>query len=228
VTATDGYHYGNLWWSLPGRDAFMARGRHSQLILVLPKLDVVAVMTGALKDGYVPTVDLIDAVAGAAKSDAALPADSAAEARLAAAIEKAALQRASQMGATPDLAKAISGKSYRFGDNDLHVEALSLNLVDPNPSWEITTATQRQDRPTARLSGPIGLDGRFRKSVPASYGINAVKGSWIDDHTFVAERRILGHGDVDRWTLAFDGDKVDVKFESTDGFKTELHGEAQE
>ena len=86
VTATDGYHYANLWWSLPDRGAFMARGRHSQIILVLPKLDVVAVITGALKDGYVPTTDLIDGIAAAIKSDASLPSNSAGQSLLAASI----------------------------------------------------------------------------------------------------------------------------------------------
>ena len=81
--------------------------------------------------------------------------------------------------------------------------------------------------PTARFTGSIGLDGLFRKS-PARYGVNAVKGSWLDDHTFMVERRILGHGETQRWTLAFDGKKVNVKFESTDGAEVELHGEADE
>ena len=45
VSATNGFHYRNLWWSLPQKGAYMARGRHSQLILVIPRLDVVAVMT---------------------------------------------------------------------------------------------------------------------------------------------------------------------------------------
>jgi len=125
------------------------------------------------------------------------------------------------------LAKTISGKSYRLGDNDLHVRTFSLNLVDPNPSWEYTIATQRLDRPTARFAGPIGLDGLSRKS-SARYDIDAVKGSWRDDHTFVVERRILGHGETQRWTLAFDGDKVDVEFENTDGVKADLHGETDE
>jgi hypothetical protein len=44
----------------------------------------------------------------------------------------------------------------------------------------------------------------------------------------VVERRILGHGEMQRWTLAFDGNKVDVNFESTDGAKAELHGEADQ
>ena len=225
VKASDGYHYANFWWSLPDRGAFMARGRHSQIILVAPKLDVVAVMTGALKDGYFPTTNLIDGIAGAIKSDAALAPDAAAQSLLAASIQKAATERASPVRPAPELAKTISGKSYRLQDNDLHVKTFSLNLVDPDPSWEYTIATQRLDRPTVRFSGPIGLDGLFRKGSPAAYGINAVKGSWLDDHTFVVERRILGHGEMQRWTLAFDGDKVDVNFESTDGAKAELHGE---
>jgi CubicO group peptidase (beta-lactamase class C family) len=50
VSATFGFHYANLWWSRPEKGAYMAQGRHSQWILVLPKLDIVAVMTGVLRD----------------------------------------------------------------------------------------------------------------------------------------------------------------------------------
>jgi len=54
------------------------------------------------------------------------------------------------------------------------------------------------------------------------YGINAVKGSWLDDHTFAVERPILGQGETQKWTLAFDRKKVDVIFESTDGANADL------
>jgi CubicO group peptidase (beta-lactamase class C family) len=208
VTATGGFHYANLWWSLPDKDAFMARGRHSQIILVLPKLDVVAVMTGILKDNeYYPMAGLIDDIAGAIKSDASLTPDSAAQSSLAASIQKAASEQASPVGSTPELAKAISGKSYRLSENALHAKTL--------------------DRPTARFAGPIGLDDLFRKAL-ARYGVDAVKGSWLNDHTFVVERRILGHGETQKRTLAFDGKKVDVNFENTDGAWVELHGEADQ
>jgi hypothetical protein len=146
---------------------------------------------------------------------------------LAASIQKAATEQATPVGPAPELAKTISGKSYRLSENDLHVKTFSLNLADPNPSWEYTSASERLDRPTARFTGPIGIDGLFRKG-SARYGIDAVKGSWLDDHTFVVERRILGHGEMQRWTLGFDGKKVNVKFESTDGAEVELHGEADE
>jgi hypothetical protein len=74
----------------------------------------------------------------------------------------------------------------------------------------------------------MGLDGTFRKSPPANYGINAAKGRWLNEHTFAMERRILGHGETQSWTLTFDGGKVTVNFADTDGFKTELHGETSD
>jgi hypothetical protein len=197
-------------------------------------------MTGVRKDNdYFPMTDLIDGVAGAVKSGSSLPPDAAAQTQLAESIRKAATEQASPVGATPELAKTISGKTYRFGDNALHAKTFSLNLVGPNPSWEYTVGpnpsweytigTQRLDRPTAaRFAGPIGLDGLFRKSSSTTNGIDAVKGSWLDDHTFVVERRILGHADTQKWTLAFTGRKVDVTFESTDGAKLDLHGETDE
>lgn len=44
--------------------------------------------------------------------------------------------------------------------------------------------------------------------------------------TFVVERRILGHSEMQFWALAFEGKKVAVNFENTDSYKLELHGEA--
>jgi len=227
VTATFGFHYANLWWSYPEKGAYMARGRHSQLILVLPKLDVVAVMTGVLRDTeFYSASGLIDDISSAVKSDTALPAaDPIAKALLTAAMRQAATEKPSAVGGTPELAKAVSGKTYQFGDNALRVKSFTLNFFDSDSSWVITTNTGKADRPTDRFIGLVGLDGLFRKSPPALYGINAARGSWINERTFAMERRILGRGEIQTWTLAFDGDKVTVNFENTDGFKAELHGE---
>jgi CubicO group peptidase (beta-lactamase class C family) len=228
VEARDGFHYANLWWSLPQRGAYMALGRHSQMILVLPNLDVVAVLTGVMwDDEYYPVEKLIDAISNAVKSDAAAPPNAAAQSLLAASIRQAATEPPCLMPEAPELAKAISGRSYRFGDNALHVTTFTLRLVDPNPSWEIITENGK-DQPIGRFEGPIGLDGVFRKSPLASYGIDAVKGRWMNDHTFEVDRRILGHGETQIWVLRFEGKTVDVSFEDTDGSKAELHGEEEQ
>jgi len=108
VPATFGFHYANLWWSLPEKGAYMALGRHWQLILVIPKLDVVAVMTGALKDNeFYSVAGLIDDISRAVKSDKALQANSITIALLANAIRQAATEKASAIGGMPELAKAI-------------------------------------------------------------------------------------------------------------------------
>lgn len=223
VTATSGLHYGNLWWSNPKKGAYMALGRHSQSILVIPKLDVVVVMTGYLRDNELYSKsELIDAVSNAVKSDKPLPEDSLAKTLLTNAIQQAATEKQETIAGTPELAKAISGKVFNFPDNKLHVKSFTLNLFDSEPSWVITTYN---DRGEGRFTGPLGLDGRYRKGPPANYGINATRGRWTNDQTFVVERRILGWADAQTWALTFDGDKVAVSFENINGFKAELHGE---
>jgi CubicO group peptidase (beta-lactamase class C family) len=225
VSATFGFHYANLWWSLPEKDAYMARGRHSQLILVLPKLDVVAVMTGILRDDeYYSASRLVDDISNSVKSDNPLPTDPIAQALLAASLRQAATEKPSAVGGTPELAKAISGKTYQFDANVLHVKTFSLTFSDADPFWEITTETGKTDRPTQRFSGLLGLDGTFRRSPPAPYGINAVRGRWLNENTFSIERRILGHSETQTWALSFSGDKLKVNFENTDGLKAELQG----
>lgn len=229
VAATFGFHYANLWWSLPEVNAFMAQGRHSQLILVLPKLDIVAVMTGILRDDqFYPMRRLVDDIAAAVKSDQPLPADAVGTSLLEAAVRDAATERPSPVGKTPELAEHISGKTYQFSANMLKVKTFALNLVDPDPFWEIVTETQNADRPTRRFAGILGLQGIFRMSPPANYGINASKGRWLDERTFAFERRILGHSETQLWVLAFDGNKVEVSFEDTDGSKAKLYGERKE
>jgi CubicO group peptidase (beta-lactamase class C family) len=229
VSATFGYRYGNLWWSLPEKEAYMARGRHSQLILVLPKLDVVAVMTGILRDDeFYSASRLIDDISKSVKSDTPLPSDPVAKSLLAASLRQAATEKPSSVGGIPELAKAISGKTFQLDQNELRVKTFTLNFFDSDSSWVITTDTGKSDRPTERFTGLMGLDGIFRKSPPAPYGINAAKGRWLNEHTFALERRILGHGETQTWMLTFDGKKVNVDFENTDGFKTALRGEMRD
>jgi CubicO group peptidase (beta-lactamase class C family) len=229
VSATDGFHYSNLWWSLPEKGAYMALGRHSQRILVLPKLDVVAVMTGILRDDeFYSASRLVDDISNSVKSDKPLPPDPIAQSLLAGSIRQAATEKPTSVGGTPELARAISGKIYRFSDNELRIRTFLLNFFDSDSSWEITTSTGRADVPIQRFSGLMGLDGVSRKSPPAFYGINAAKGRWLHDHTFALERRILGHGETQTWTLSFEGNKVTVGLETTDGDKRELRGETSE
>jgi len=50
----------------------------------------------------------------------------------------------------------------------------------------------------------------------------------VNERSFMVERRILGHSEVQFWTLTFDANKVDIHFENTDGTRAELHGETKD
>jgi CubicO group peptidase (beta-lactamase class C family) len=225
IEARDGFHYANLWWSLPEKHAFMALGRHSQLILVLPDLDIVTVMTGTMEDDeYYPKAALIDAIAAAVKSDGPLAPNPEGDSILSESVKRAATEPTNFAPQAPETAKAISGRTYGLAGNDLGVTTLTLRLTEPRPSWEYTVAGK--DQTITRFAGLIGLDGRFRKSPAAAHGIDAVRGRWVDDHTFEVERRILGHGETERWLLRFDGESLEASYENTDGVRGRVRGQA--
>src|SRR5262245_30718037 len=99
---TKDLRYGSQFWVIPGRDAYMAVGYDRQLIVVMPKLDIVAVTTGSARfsaQNGLPgrprygLTALVDHLAGAATADAPVPADPAATAGLAQKVREAAIER---------------------------------------------------------------------------------------------------------------------------------------
>ncbi len=224
--ATSFGKYANLWWSVPDKNVFMALGRHGQVIAVFPKLDVVAVITGVVPDnekGY-PLSALIDRILNAVKSDKPLAPDPEGNAALKASLLKAATEKATPVGATPDLVDAVAGKTWRFGENELLIKTVGLNFARENPTFELTVYSDKSRRKEFVLREPIGLDGRSRTK-PTNYAFVANKGSWQDGQTFVLERRFLGNGEMVTWTLRFEGDQLNLAFKNTDGYAIELRGE---
>jgi hypothetical protein len=103
------------------------------------------------------------------------------------------------------------------------VKSLSLILADPQPHYDIEAYARDPTQSAPRFTGPIGLDGLYRKGELTHHGlgwwlegvprVNAVKGTWQDEHTFVIDRLVLGLGlPAERWTLTFDEEKVNVRF----------------
>jgi CubicO group peptidase (beta-lactamase class C family) len=93
------FRYANQFWVRPDKHAFMASGYHCQMIIVLPDPDILAVMTGR---GPWPPGKLADAIAGAVKSDTALPASPEAAAHLAQAIREVSTVGLSATTGTPE------------------------------------------------------------------------------------------------------------------------------
>jgi hypothetical protein len=55
-------------------------------------------------------------------------------------------------------------------------------------------------------------------------GINAVKGTWIDDHAFVMDWLILGQGPALLNSFTFDGDKVNLRIAFPGGGEISIAG----
>jgi CubicO group peptidase (beta-lactamase class C family) len=230
---TKDLRYGSQFWVIPGRDAYMAVGYDRQLIVVMPKLDIVAVTTGSARfspQSGLPgrprygLTALVDHLAGAVTADAPVRVDPAATAALAQKVKDAAIEWPGPVGEQPVMAKTISGKTWRFAANELRIKWLKLKLDGAEPSFEYESEGGPAT-PAARFGGPIGFDGYYRIGGRQRYGLSAARARWLPDgKTLVLETQTLGSDDAARVSLEFDDKTVDVKFEAAFGYKATLTG----
>ena len=230
--------YGSQFWVMPARDAYLAVGYHRQLVVVMPKLDIVAVATGSARfptpNGR-PTVPrygfetLVSYLAGAVTADAPLPANAGATAELARLIQEAATERPAPVGEQPATAKVISGKTWRFADNGLRVKSVTFRLDDAQPSFEFEAETGPPGAPAQRFGGPIGFDGHYRVGGRMPSGPSAVRGTWLPDGTsLLLEVQTLGNNDAARVTHVFGDKTIEVTYESAGGFNATLRARADD
>jgi CubicO group peptidase (beta-lactamase class C family) len=215
--------YSNLFWALPKKNVYMAAGYNCQLIMVFPELDIVAVTTA--RDNC-PHSRLADAISRAVKSGTALPPDAAGANLLADAIGNISTEKRSEVMAAPELASAISGKTYKFPANALNLKSLSLTFAEPQARCDLELYAQDPAQPPLASSGPIGLDGLYRKGEPSASGRVAMKGTWLNGSTFVIERLTIGAGqEAQKWTLSFDGARLHLRGRSRDGRTVMIDGD---
>jgi CubicO group peptidase (beta-lactamase class C family) len=223
--------YSNFIWVFPDKHAYMANGKDGQLITVFPDLDIVAVTTARK---FVKLGLLIDSISGAVKSESALPPNPNAAGELADAIKDAAIEKPTAIGPTPEMASSISGKTYKFPDNDLGLRSFSLDLTGPRPHIEYELYTHNSLTPSLTYDLPIGLDGFYRKGAPLLSGaprtglIPAAKGTWTNGKTFAFDTENLGEGTQIKYVLTFNGDKLNFHRVDEEGWETSVDGEQRD
>ena len=226
--------YSNFFWVIPDRHVYAPSGYHDQHIMVFPELDIVAVTTG--RDNH-PLREFADLIIGSVKSDTALHSDTASANLLANKILDVSKEKPTGVGARPGMADNISGKVYRFARNELNVKSLSVMLTDPQPRYKVEVYAGDATRSAPGFTGPIGLDGLYRKGERTEEGldssgfprVNAVKGTWQNDHTFVIAWLVLGEGfPADQWTLTFAGETLNVHVKLGAGGEISTESETEE
>jgi CubicO group peptidase (beta-lactamase class C family) len=234
--------YGRQFWVLPLRDTFMAVGYHRQLIVVMPKLDIVAVATGsshfASPHGKATTPHyafetLIGYLTRAVISDGAVTVDPAATAELAERVKAAAIEPAAVAGpgtsGPPPMAKAVSGKTWQFDRNPMRIKSLTLKFDDPQPSYEYELDSGLPNAPVGRFGGPLGLDGRFAVGGRLPYGPSAARAAWsADGASLELEVQTLGNDDEAQATLVFSDKTVELSVEWAGGFNAKVQGRTKD
>jgi CubicO group peptidase (beta-lactamase class C family) len=204
--------YSNFFWVVPDKHVYMASGKNGQLIVVFPDLDVVAVTTARQQVRFRA---MINAVTGAVKSESALPSNPDAAEQLAKAIKDATIEKPTPVDPTPEIASAISEKTYKFPDNDLRLRSFALDVTDPRPHFEYELSLRYPVGSSVTYSQPIGLDGFYREgspklSDPGIGHITAAKGTWTNGQTFVIDAPVLGYGEQQEVVLTFSGKKISL------------------
>ncbi|WP_189407124.1 serine hydrolase [Mesorhizobium sp. M1A.F.Ca.ET.072.01.1.1] len=205
--------YSNFIWVFPDRHVYRMDGKNGQLIVVFPDLDVVVVTTARKQVRYKA---LIDAVSGAVKSQSALPPDPDGAKQLASAIQDAATQKPTPVGPVSEIASSISGKIYKFHDDEVGLKSFTLDLADPHPHFDVEISLPDPVGSSVRYSQPIGLDGFYRRgavklSDPGIGQITEAKGRWLNGQTFVIDVPVLGSGEQQELILTFSGKKLNFR-----------------
>jgi hypothetical protein len=171
--------------------------------------------------------DIVDAIPKAVRSETAIQPDPAGTARLASVVRAISTEAQVEVKETPPIASAVSGKTYTFSPNPLGVKSLSLTFVGSHPHYDFEIYSRDPTRGAEKISGPLGLDGLYRRGTPMAFGVIAVKGRWLDEHAFEIERRTLGEdGRPRKWTLSFDGDKVSLRGKNFEGVDVAIDGKS--
>ncbi|HSV50800.1 MAG TPA: serine hydrolase [Burkholderiaceae bacterium] len=224
--------YSRLWWTDSSVPYAAAEGRHGQHIIVLPRHDVVLVVTSKAWDNSyrarAPEMvkrHLLPAIRG----DQALPEDPAAQQRLARAIAGlVAKSRGIESAQASQAARSLAGRRFTLATNPGGYREFELTLDGPQPGYLLLQADKTSLFGVARRGGPIALDGQYAFTGLSGASRWARRGRWVDESTFRIETQQLESAIVAEWTLHFHEGKLAITYADGDGVTFKLQGTPQE
>ncbi len=209
--------YGYQWW-VDKEGFFAAMGHRGQRIFVAPQHDLIAVFT-CFDAPRTPDFVMRSHIIPSIVSDAALPADAAANQRLKALVRRHQAPPAPKpVPEHPPIAKAISGRTYRLDANELGIATFKLDFGARRDAAVLEYL--QYNRP---ISVAIGLDDVYRLS-DAPGELTAFKGRWRTDYAFYFSFFEVGHTFFSKARIEFDNAQTRVRLTDPQGGIVELKG----
>jgi CubicO group peptidase (beta-lactamase class C family) len=190
---------------------YRADGAFGQFSMVLPKYDAVVAMTSGTSN-MAAVMDAVWDTLLPALRDKALPPNPAAHGRLKAKLE--ALQLPVQAGnASSPRSAAVSGKRYRFPDNELGIRVAGVSFIGDTPHIQFEDGDGKHDIACGLghwVRGRTFYQKRIANQSDTSEQGIAGSCGWADDNTLVA--KLVFHQTPYTMThrFQFDGDKLSI------------------
>jgi CubicO group peptidase (beta-lactamase class C family) len=219
--------YHGLWWVDASVPYAAALGRHAQRIIVLPKQDIVLVVTSKTADASraaSPAVLVNRYLRPAVKSDAALPDDEAARTKLAQAMQRFANPIGFESREPSSAAKALSGRRFILEPNDWGYREFSLELSASEPYYRLLQADKSAPLGESVRGGAMGLEGRYVVSTRAGDQLWARRGRWFDETAFRIETQHLESAIIAEWTARFENGRLELTYTNGDGDALTMRG----
>jgi CubicO group peptidase (beta-lactamase class C family) len=219
--------YRNLWWTDVSVPYAAAQGRHGQHIVLLPKQDIVVVVTSKTADtvrGALTSHMVQRYLLPAVKSDAALPQDAAGSTRLAQAMQRFANPVGFESQTPSPDAKALSRRTFVLESNAWNYRTFALELDASEPHYRLVQADKTALMGEVTRGGAVGLEGRYVVSTRPNDRLWARRGRWLDENTFRIETQHLESSIVAEWTARFEGGQLVLTYTNGDGEALTMRG----
>jgi CubicO group peptidase (beta-lactamase class C family) len=203
---TEGYDGYGYWWWLTADGSYHARGFGGQIISIYPEKNMVVVFTGADNNQWQQLTNTY--ILPAAKGDRRLQCNESAVRQLEKIIQELKTPQPQKPPQLTETAKSISGKRYILSENDLDFSELAFYFEKTDQCrLEIKYNNDILDL-------AVGMDNVYRITDGVNWGIKsanntlALRGKWINDHTFFIDFHEVGEPFYFDMTFQFSDDEI--------------------
>jgi CubicO group peptidase (beta-lactamase class C family) len=225
MNAAEDDGYGYYWW-IDSFGGYSAHGFGGQYVFVLPKLDMVVVFTGGIADPDFPAPHQLvkTYLLPAAQSAQPLAANPRMDDQLTTEIKNIQNTEKPAMP-LPDIARQISGKTYRLVGVSPAGWPTEITFTFPGDET-YTTSSLTTNGEILTVTGGLKNVFYMNKRGPESKTIVPMRGYWQDERTFIEEQYFDLSSDIQFLTVTytFDGKKVSVTVDSSMDYFPTLTG----